>query len=145
VVDTPLPAANGATVTRAIDPPAWHGTPAAQVAWATLVLAVSLLALGLRSGIPTTAVVALDVLALLSLPAGLAIIIAGTGQAIPTFGGYPVALWPAVVLTVASAALTVRVIIVQARSSSGTRRRTALAALSAGSASLIALMTYWLL
>jgi hypothetical protein len=49
------------------------------------------------------------------------------------------------VLTVASAALTVRVIIVHARSSSGTRRRTALAALSAGSASLIALMTYWLL
>ena len=30
-----LPAARGITVARAIDPPAWHGMPAAKIAWAT--------------------------------------------------------------------------------------------------------------
>jgi hypothetical protein len=123
------------TVTRAIDPPAWHGTLAAQIAWATLVLAASLLALGLRSGVPTRNAVAMDTLALLSLPAALALIVAEDGQGIPMLGGYPLPLWPAVALTAAGVAVTARLIAAHTPGATATRQRVTLFALAAASAS----------
>ncbi|MDP8907675.1 MAG: alpha/beta fold hydrolase [Chloroflexota bacterium] len=143
-IDTPLPKANGVTVSRAVDLPAWHGTQAAQIAWPALVLAAALLALALRSGIPTKTLVALDVLGVLSLAGGLALITAENGQSLVALG-YPLALWLAVALTIASVALTARLVAVHARNTTSTRQRTALTALSISSALLIALMTYWLL
>lgn len=145
VDDTPLPETNGVTVSRAIEPPGWHGTPAAQIAWAGLILGMAVVALVLRSGVPTGALVALIVLTLLSLPAGLALIIADDGQGVATVAEYPVPLWPTVALTTVSVAVAGRLLVVHARRSSSRRQHAVLAAISTAAALLVALVAYWLL
>lgn len=144
-IDTPLPKDNGVTASRAIERPAWHGTLAAQITWVTLLLLTALLAVGLRSGIPTRTPIALDVLAALSLAAGIVFIDAETGLDIPMLGGYPLPLWPAVVLTTASAGFTIRLVLGHAGDISSPRHGITFVALSAAGALVCGLTAYWLL